>query len=373
MKTSQIIAIMLAMLLLAIPAAADRSEIEGAIKEIEQGCVVAGMDVLNYTVTGRADGDVSGTFALIATTVLVNNTDGLYDSEGFSEGTFTLYSDDYGTYCCNFEGHTQRFAGIDHDLLLIRGKVYPTIASTPGCRILAGGIELRVCNGMDGEIAITRFCRNGPQRSGVIRLNGSPKYDPVTAFDSMVYWATGNATGNLSGYLNATFNSDLTTVVIDPAAGAYGGAGFTRGEYRLHLPDRVETETGRIHAKNTKTSYMRGMFSGAIPTDTSAQLHIPYHGAIEGAFNFSTHAIECAWLEFAGTAPRVTGCGDIDCSGAVNIVDVRLLLNHVRDPTGYPVDPCAGNVNGEGGIDMVDVRLLLAYVFDMAGYPLACS
>lgn len=373
MITSRTIVIVLALLLLAIPAAADRSEIEGVIKETGQGCVVAGMDVLNYTVSGRADGGISGTFALIATTVLVNNTDGFYDSEGFSEGTFTLYSDDYGTYNCNFEGHTQRFAGVSHDLLLIRGKVCPAIASMPECRILAGGIELRVYNGMDGEIAITRFCKNGTQRSGVIRLNGSPAYDPVTAFDSGVCWAIGNATGNLSGYLNATFDSNLTTVVIDPAAGAYGGAGFTRGKYRLHLPDRGETETGRIHAMNTKTSYMRGMFSGASPTDTSVQLHSPHHGTIEGVFNFSTHAIEDTWLDFAGTARPIPGCGDVDESGNVNIVDVRLLLNSVNDPTRYPVDPCAGNVNREGGIDMADVRLLVAHVFNPAGYLLNCG
>ena len=365
---------MLAMLLLAIPAAADRSEIEGAIEETGYGCFETRMDVLNYTVSGRADGDVSGTFALIATTVLVNNTGGLYDSEGFSEGTFTLHSDDYGTYCCNFEGHTQRFTGVSHDLLLIRGRVYPAIASTPGYRILAGGIELRVYDKMDGEIDITRFCKNGPQRSGVIRLNGSPGYEPVTAFESGVCWATGNATGNLSGYLNATFDSDLTTVVINPAAGAYGGAGFTRGEYRLNPSDRVVTETGRIHAMTTGTSYMRGMFLGSMPTaSVQPQIPYPYHGAIEGAFNFSTHAIDCAWLDFAGTALPIPGCGDVDCSGNVNIVDVRLLLNHVLDPTGYPVDSCAGNVNGEDGVDMADVRLLLAHVFNMAEYSLNCG
>jgi C1A family cysteine protease len=66
-------------------------------------------------------------------------------------------------------------------------------------------------------------------------------------------------------------------------------------------------------------------------------------------------------------------CGDVDGSGVVNILDVRLLLNHVCHPTGHPVDPCAGNVNGEDGIDMADVHLLLAYVFDPAGHLLTCG
>ena len=66
-------------------------------------------------------------------------------------------------------------------------------------------------------------------------------------------------------------------------------------------------------------------------------------------------------------------CGDVDCSGAVNIVDVRLLLNHVCNPTGYPVDQWAGNVDGSGGIDFDDVQLLLAHIFDPDANLLSCG
>ena len=66
-------------------------------------------------------------------------------------------------------------------------------------------------------------------------------------------------------------------------------------------------------------------------------------------------------------------CGDVDCSGTVNIIDVRLLMNHVADPTGYPVDSVTGNVDGAGGIDMADVQLLVAHVFNPAGYLLNCD
>ena len=78
----------------------------------------------------------------------------------------------------------------------------------------------------------------------------------------------------------------------------------------------------------------------------------------------------------AGYWYRITGgtgiCGDVDDSGVVNILDVRLLMNHVADPTGYPVDANAGNVDGVGGIDMADVQLLVAHVFDPAGHLLKC-
>ena len=66
-------------------------------------------------------------------------------------------------------------------------------------------------------------------------------------------------------------------------------------------------------------------------------------------------------------------CGDVDGSGNINILDVRLLMNHVADLDGYPVESWAGNVNGSGGIDNADVELLLAHVFDPGANPLNCN
>jgi len=74
-----------------------------------------------------------------------------------------------------------------------------------------------------------------------------------------------------------------------------------------------------------------------------------------------------------GVTVAVWECGDVDGSGTVNILDARLLLNHVNDPDNYPVNECAGNVNGEGGIDIADVRLLLAYMFDSTGHLIRCT
>jgi hypothetical protein len=81
------------------------------------------------------------------------------------------------------------------------------------------------------------------------------------------------------------------------------------------------------------------------------------------------YQLEAGYWYRMGTGPE---CGDVDDSGIINILDVRLLMNHVADPTGYPVDANAGNVDGAGGIDMADVQLLVAHVFDPAGYPLKC-
>ncbi len=70
---------------------------------------------------------------------------------------------------------------------------------------------------------------------------------------------------------------------------------------------------------------------------------------------------------------RVSMCGDVDENSIVNILDVRLMMNYVADPTGYPVNECAGNVNGEDGIDAADVQLLLAHVFAPEANPLSCG
>ena len=95
-------------------------------------------------------------------------------------------------------------------------------------------------------------------------------------------------------------------------------------------------------------------------------------------FRFST----VRGLPFDGPAPdgevedymvRVRcECGDVDCSGTVNIMDVRLLMNNVSC-SGYPVDPWAGDVTGNGVIDSDDVQLLVAHVFNPAGYLLNCD
>ena len=57
--------------------------------------------------------------------------------------------------------------------------------------------------------------------------------------------------------------------------------------------------------------------------------------------------------------------GDVDGNGIVNIMDVRLLMNHVAYPSGgYPVASDAGDLDGDGDIDEVDVGLLLNRVFN---------
>jgi len=71
-------------------------------------------------------------------------------------------------------------------------------------------------------------------------------------------------------------------------------------------------------------------------------------------------------------------CGDVapypDGNVEVDMGDVVLLLNHVGDPTGYPVDSWAGDVKctGDGEINMGDVVLLLNHVGDKEAFPLEC-
>ena len=65
-------------------------------------------------------------------------------------------------------------------------------------------------------------------------------------------------------------------------------------------------------------------------------------------------------------------CGDVDGNGIINILDVRLLMNHIVNPGVYPVDPWTGNVDSVNGISVNDLTLLLKHVFNPGGYPLNC-
>ena len=62
----------------------------------------------------------------------------------------------------------------------------------------------------------------------------------------------------------------------------------------------------------------------------------------------------------------------IQLNRIINIMDARLLMNHIANPGAYPVNPCTGNVDGINGIDMHDLVLLLKHIFDPAGNPLNC-
>jgi|LGVF01.1.fsa_nt_gb hypothetical protein len=79
-----------------------------------------------------------------------------------------------------------------------------------------------------------------------------------------------------------------------------------------------------------------------------------------------------------GGSAQIVGRGNVNAGedGTIDMADVTLLLNHVYDSTGYPLN-CgwAGNVNAgeDGAIDMADVTLLLNHVYDSAGYPLSCE
>ena len=83
--------------------------------------------------------------------------------------------------------------------------------------------------------------------------------------------------------------------------------------------------------------------------------------------------------DYTITADDVTNCGlinfdlivpcrrgDVDNNEIINIMDVRLLTNHVSDPEEYPIgNGCewAGDIDDSGGINMTDVQLLLDRVF----------
>ncbi|VUT27731.1 MAG: hypothetical protein SYNGOMJ08_00281 [Candidatus Syntrophoarchaeum sp. GoM_oil] len=63
-------------------------------------------------------------------------------------------------------------------------------------------------------------------------------------------------------------------------------------------------------------------------------------------------------------------CGDVTGNGAVDMDDVYMLLDYVRNPTGDPID--GGDVNCDHTINMGDLILLLNHVNNPGKYYLTC-
>lgn len=97
-------------------------------------------------------------------------------------------------------------------------------------------------------------------------------------------------------------------------------------------------------------------------------------------FNVTDGMKSCVFINHTITADEVNACGlfnfnlqvlckgDVDGNGIINIMDVRLLANHVSNPEEYPIGTgcdCkwAGDIDDIGGINMADVQLLLGHVF----------
>ena len=82
-----------------------------------------------------------------------------------------------------------------------------------------------------------------------------------------------------------------------------------------------------------------------------------------------------AWTD--GTFECTSGiCGDVapypGGDGVINMGDVIRLLNHVGNPTEFPVDSWAGDCKCTGTINMGDVILLLNHVGNPEEFPLEC-
>ncbi len=74
-----------------------------------------------------------------------------------------------------------------------------------------------------------------------------------------------------------------------------------------------------------------------------------------------------------GGQPEQTICGDVTDDGAVNTVDLVLLLKHCVDPAGNPLaHECTGDIDGNGHINSLDVLMLMGYITNPAGYSLNC-
>jgi parallel beta-helix repeat protein len=157
----------------------------------------------------------------------------------------------------------------------------------------------------------------------------------------------------------------------------------SNSDYGIYLEDSNNNLIYNNYLNNTNNAYDNG--TNIWNTTTTTGPNIVGGPSIGGNYWSDYTGIDNNCNGFGDTAYNVPGgtnkdhlplvpmCGDLDCNCIVNIMDVRLLLNHVDDPDGYPVYSWAGDVDGSGGIDNTDVHRLLTHVFDPDVHPLDCK
>ena len=154
-------------------------------------------------------------------------------------------------------------------------------------------------------------------------------------------------------------------------------------DYGIYLDDSNNNRIYNNYFNNTNNAYDNG--TNIWNTTTTTGPNIVGGPSIGGNYWSDYTGIDNNSNGFGDTAYNVPGgtnkdhlplvpmCGDLDCNCIVNIMDMRLLMNHVNNPDGYPVDSWAGDVDGSGGIDNVDEQRLLTHVFDPDVHPLNCK
>jgi len=216
--------------------------------------------------------------------------------------------------------------------------------------------------------------------------------------------------------LAASSASATNEVYLDPQTVYIPECGTATVEVRMDVTNTTDTWSTMIEFDDTCVNITDVDFTGGItPTNASWGHHVDYIylGGTEldyvtGDNLLATLTVECDGscgpvdLNLVGdenierliaglpdtAAPRngtiysatwtngsahCVARGDANCIPPINILDVMLLLNHVYDPTGYPLKcEWAGDVNGVPPINILDVMLLLNHVYDPTGYPLHC-
>jgi len=225
--------------------------------------------------------------------------------------------------------------------------------------------------------------------------SGSGIYIPDSSYNMLL---NNTVSENLYGiYMIHSCNNNLTGNIANANTGELGGIHLwnsnenkltmnnvsNNSQYGIYLEDSSNNLIYNNYFNNTNNSFDDG--TNIWNTTTTTGPYIvggPFIGGnywsdYIGIDNNSDGFGDTAYNVPGGTnkdhLPLVPMCGDLDGNCIVNIMDMRLLMMHVNDPDGYPVDSWAGNVDGSGGIGIVDVQLLLTHVFDPVGHALMCG
>lgn len=182
---------------------------------------------------------------------------------------------------------------------------------------------------------------------GTITVSGFPsEYEPEQAYAITVAHDGGLPIANFNGSCRIGDGSaNAGTITAGTNTATYNTSGETNG---VHF---------------TAENQASGTFNWTAPAAGTGSVTL-YISGLQGDYGGANTEMVLTAAELGGYI-----CGDVNNSGAVNILDVTYMIAHLYQQGPAPDPPESGDVNNSGGLNILDITYLIAYIYQSGPAP----